>query len=102
VVEDSHRVAEDDLAGRSDGGEAGAGPALDQALAEKVFEGAYLLADRRLRVAEPLAAAGERAFLGDSPKGDQVPHLDARPGRDGFLSPRHGSHRRKTLAGWEG
>ena len=52
---------------------------LDEALADDALEHCDLLADRRLRVAEPLRRAAERAFLGDGLERDQMPQLETHP-----------------------
>jgi GntR family transcriptional regulator/MocR family aminotransferase len=54
---------------------------LDQTLADELLERSDLLADRRLRKAEPGRRAVERSLFGDRPKRDQVPELDPEPSR---------------------
>ena len=55
-----------------------AGP-LDELLADDPLERRDLLADRRLRVAEPLGRASERALARERLQGGEVPELDAEP-----------------------
>ena len=52
---------------------------FDETLADDPLEGRDLLADRRLRVAEPLGGSPEGAFLGDRAQGGEVAELDAEP-----------------------
>ena len=55
-----------------------AGP-LDEPLADDPLERRDLLADRRLRVAEPLRGAAERALVRERLQRGEVAHLDAEP-----------------------
>ena len=72
-------VAEEQLArlGQRDGPRAAR--AVDQLLADDPLEHRDLLADRRLRVAELLGGAAERALLGDRLQGDQMAELEPEP-----------------------
>jgi hypothetical protein len=58
---------------------------LDQPLADKLLERSDLLADRRLRKAEPRRSASERSLFGDRPERDQMPELDPEPSRINHL-----------------
>ena len=53
--------------------------ALDELLADDLLERLDLLADRRLRVAEPLGGTAEGALRGDRLERCEVPELDAEP-----------------------
>ena len=55
-----------------------AGP-FDEPLADDSLERRDLLADGRLRVAEPVRGAAERPLLGDGLQRREVPELDAEP-----------------------
>ena len=59
----------------------GAGPAgpFDEPLADDPLERRHLLADRRLRVAEPFGGATERPLVGDRAQRREVAELDAEP-----------------------
>ena len=55
-----------------------AGP-LDERLADDLLERRDLLADGRLRVAEPIGRATERSLPRDRVEGGEVAHLDSEP-----------------------
>ena len=52
---------------------------VEQPVADVALERRDLLADRRLRVAEPQRRGAEGALLGDRLQGGEVAHLDAEP-----------------------
>ncbi len=72
-------VAQEQLArvGERDGPRAAR--TLDQRLADDPLERRDLLAHRRLRVAEPLGRAAERALARDRVERGEMPHLDPEP-----------------------
>ena len=53
--------------------------ALDELLADDLLERLDLLADRRLRVAEPLRGAAERPLGGDGLQRGEMPQFDSEP-----------------------
>ena len=77
--DDARRVAEEELAGLGQRDAARAAGPLHELLADDPLERLDLLADRRLRVAELLGGAAERALLGDGLQGREMPNLDAEP-----------------------
>ena len=70
-------MPEQQLAGLGQRHGARAARPLDQLLADGALERGDLLADRRLRVAERLRRAAERAVLGDGLERDEMAQLDA-------------------------
>ena len=53
--------------------------AVDELLVDDALERCDLLGDGRLRVAEAACGAAERALVGDSLEGQQMPQFDAQP-----------------------
>ena len=78
--EDGPGVAEQDLPGRREPHGAGPAGALEQLRADDAFEGADLLADRRLGVAQLFGGPAERAGVGDGDEGQEVPQFQSWPG----------------------
>ena len=77
--EDGPGVAQQHLPGRREPHRAAAAGALEQRRADDAFEGADLLADRRLGVAELFGGRAEGARLGHGHQGQEVPQLQAGP-----------------------
>lgn len=80
-AQDEAAVPEQHLAGVGQRDLPATRAAPDQAPADDPLERGELLADRRLRVAEPVRGAPERALLGDRLERLQVPHREASPAR---------------------
>ena len=72
-------VPQEELAGVGERHGSGAARTLDQRLADDPLERRDLLAHRRLRVAEPLGRATERALVRDRVERGEMPHLDPEP-----------------------
>ena len=72
-------VPEQELAGLRQRHGPRAARALDEPLPDEALEGGDLLADGRLRVAEPLRRAAERALVRDGLEGREMPQFDAEP-----------------------
>ncbi len=77
--DDSRRVAEEELARLGQGDAPGAAGPLDEPLADHALERLDLLADRRLRVAEPFRGTAERALFGHGLESRQMPQFDPEP-----------------------
>ena len=77
--DDRLRVPEEQLAGLGERDGPRTAGALDERLADDPLERRDLLADGRLRVAEPLRGAAERALARDRVERGEVANLDAEP-----------------------
>ena len=76
---DRVRVAQQDLPRLGEGDRSRPSRAFDETEPDDALQGGDLLGDGRLRVAQPLGGAPERALVGDRLERDEMPEVEPEP-----------------------